>query len=274
MSPAPLPPVHAPYAGGDPTEALGDLRQIIEHAITHQPRSQQRTIGPSEIGTPCDHCLAAKLAGWARTDDGVPWLPYIGTAVHAQLEEALLQHENARNAVHTTGARYLTEARVMVGHIGGREIWGSTDLVDLTVGMTVDWKCVGASTLRKAKAGPSQTYRVQAHLYARGWNLAGHRVDHVAIAYLPRNDMGGLNAAVWWHEPYDEQVAIDALDRANRIHANLTALDALGTEARDRWVTALPRAEGCFDCPKYPDGADLPAPGHRPAEAAFADLLG
>ena len=28
------------------------------------PRELQREIGPSELGTDCVHCLAAKLAGW------------------------------------------------------------------------------------------------------------------------------------------------------------------------------------------------------------------
>ncbi|WP_434080384.1 hypothetical protein [Sanguibacter sp. Z1732] len=77
-----LPPRHAPYVGGDADEALREARWVIEHAITHQPRSLQERIGPSEIGNPCDHCLAAKLAGWKQTEDGVPWLPFLGTAAH------------------------------------------------------------------------------------------------------------------------------------------------------------------------------------------------
>lgn len=259
-----LPPLHMSYAGGDPTTAMRDLLSVVEHAITHQPRSLQTRIGPSEIGTPCDHCLAAKLAGWKRNDDGVPWLPYIGTAVHAQLEQVLQQHEADRNAVHTTGLRYLTEARVMVGHIAGEEIWGSTDLIDLAVGMTIDWKIVGETTLRTARRqGPSEVYRAQADLYAKGWNDAGYRVEHVAIAYLPRNAVS-LDQAVLWSAPHDRARAERALERANQLAANVSALQALGATAVATWIATLPRDPGCHDCARYPDGAHLAAPGHRP----------
>lgn len=266
-------PLHAPFVGGDPDRALQSTRRIIEDAITNQPRSLQRMIGPSEIGTPCDHCLAAKITGWPQTDRGVPWLPYVGTCVHSGIEETFIRHENARNAVHTTGLRYLTEARVMVGHIGDREVWGSTDLVDLEVGMTVDWKVVGAATLKTAKAGPSPVYRVQADLYAKGWNDAGVQVDHVAIAYLPRNAVS-LDQAIWWTRPHDRQRAVDALDRANRIWANITTLASISTQARDAWIRAQPRDPKCWDCARYPDGTGIPTPGHQPpAQAAFSDLL-
>lgn len=267
-----LPPFHQPYQGGNPAAALREARTVIEDAITNHPRSLQRTIGPSEIGTPCEHCLAAKLAGWEQTRDGVAWLPTVGTAVHAWIEEAFGRHEATRNAVHTTGLRYLTEARTMVGHIGGREIWGSTDLVDLQVGMTVDWKIVGAFTLKAAKGGPSPVYRVQADLYAKGWNDAGHRIDHVAIAYLPRNAVS-LDQAVWWSAPHDRQRAVDALDRANRLHTNLTALESISTAARDAWITQLLRDPKCWDCARFPDGAGLTAPGHRPPADTLAGLI-
>ncbi|MFD6094555.1 PD-(D/E)XK nuclease family protein [Oerskovia sp. NPDC060338] len=262
------------YQGGDPAPALGELRDVIEHAITHHPRSLQRTIGPSEIGTPCEHCLAAKLAGWEQTRDGIPWLPTIGTATHAWLEDAFIAHELDRNRREHVGFRWVTEERVMVGHIGGREIWGSTDLLDTAVGMTVDWKVVGSSTLKAAKAGPSPVYRVQADLYAKGWNDAGVRVDHVAIAYLPRNAVS-LDQAVWWHAPHDRARAEQALARAERLHTNLAALESISTAARDAWITQLPRDARCYDCARFPDGAHLTAPGHTNSpQAAFSDLLG
>lgn len=267
-----LPPVHMPHQGGDPHDALRELRAAIEHEILHQPRSLQKRIGPSEIGNPCDHCLAARLAGWEQNHDGIPWLPYIGTAMHAQLEELFIRLENDRNANHTTGRRYLAEQRVMVGHIGGQEIWGSTDLVDLAVGMTVDWKLVGASTLRTVRRGPSEVYRVQADLYAKGWNDAGYRVDHVAICYLPRNSVT-LNDAVWWTAPHDRGRAEDALERANRLHDNLTALAPLGEQVVNQWISGLPRADGCHECPRYPDGIGMSKPGHAPAGDQLAGLI-
>lgn len=258
-------PIHAPFAGGEPRTALKEVRGVIEHAIRNHPRSLQTTIGPSEIGTACDHCLAAKLAGWPQTEDVIPWLPTVGTAVHTWIECAFIDYENARNSVHEQGRRYLTEQRVMVGTIAGVEVWGSLDLIDRVVGMTVDWKIVGVTTLRSAKSGPSPVYRVQQHLYAKGCNDAGVRVDHVAIAYLPRNAVT-LDAAVWWVEDYDEAVAVAALDRANRLTANLTALASISEAAVASYVAGLAREKGCRDCGRFPDAPISPS--------VLVDLLG
>jgi len=244
-------PLYAPFDGSSPQLALKEYRHVIEQAILNQPRSLQKRIGPSEIGTPCDHCLAAKLAGWEQTEQGVPWLPTVGTAVHAYLEEAFIRHENLRGAQHNGGLRYLTERRVDVGEIDGETITGSTDLFDTVTGMVIDHKLVGTTTLNKARSkGPSDTYRVQAHLYGRGWVRAGFDVAHVAICFLPRNDVS-LNTAVLWTEPYDEQIAIAALARAERLARSLKALAAISTEARDEWINNLPRADQCWDCARY-----------------------
>lgn len=251
-------PWHQPFEGINPKAAGQELRALIEHSILNQPRSRQKIIGPSEIGTDCDHCLAAKLAGWQSQEHGIPWLPFVGTAVHAALEEMVIQYEANRNAANTTGRRYLTEARTMVGVIDGTEIWGSTDLVDLAAGVTFDYKIVGVTTLRSAKAGPSNVYRVQQHLYAKGWNDAGHRIDHVAIAYLPRNSVV-LSDAVWWNEPYDRSIAQNALDRANGFAVNVRALRSISEAAADDYIRALPRAKNCRDCARFPDAPPAPA---------------
>ena len=270
-----LPPLTVPFDGTSPDASIGQVRGVIEHAVINSPRSLQKRIGPSEVGTACDHCLAAKLAGWEQTEEGMAWLPFVGTAVHAELERIVTEHENARNANHTTGRRWLCERRVTVGQIGGVDITGSTDLFDVAAGTTWDWKIVGPGTLKSVRAhGPSEVYRVQAHLYGRGWAAAGHDVRHVGIVYLPRNDMRGIDAGLLWHEPYNAQVAVDALARAERFHTNLTALTALGTAARDAWISGLPRDRGCFDCKRYPDApAGLPLPGRSTAAGDLAGLI-
>lgn len=254
----------------NPAASLQRIRAVIETAILHQPRSLQKRIGPSEIGTPCDHCLAAKLAGWQSTEKDVPWLPFVGTAVHAQIEEIFINEATKVYAEDPSGGvPYRAEHKTMVGVIDGQEIWGSTDLVDFEAAMTVDWKVVGATTLRSAKAGPSQVYRVQQHLYAKGWNDAGYRIDHVAIAYLPRNDLS-LASAVWWHEPFNRQLAEDALARANRFALNIRALRSISDEAVDGWITSLPRhnrqwnpdiaaGKECRDCARFADNPNPPA---------------
>ncbi len=266
-----LPPLVAPYAGGDPTQALADARAVIEDAIVNHPRSQQVEIGPSEIGTECDHCLAHKLLGTPQARD-VAWLPTVGTAVHGWIEDVFIRHENARGAQHNGGLRYLVEKRVKVGQIDGVDVYGNVDLFDTVVGMTNDWKIVGASSLKKSKRGPSSEYKIQAHAYGKGLEDEGFTVKHVGISFLPRNAVS-LNEAVWWHEPYDRQVAVDALARCSGLARNLKALAALGPDAVTAYIATLARAEGCWDCSRFPGGAHLPKPGHRPPANQLAGLV-
>lgn len=269
----------APYEGmpGGVEEAKKSILAVIEDAITNHPRSLQKTIGPSEIGTECDHCLAAKLAQWDQVREGGAWLPTVGTAVHTWLDEAAFR----RVMLDAFGRpRYLMERKVAVGEIGGVEITGSTDLVDLVRGMTWDWKIVGATTLKSAKMGPSQRYRVQQMLYARGWRRLGVLITHVGIAYLPRNDVS-LRKAVLWTAEYDESIAVEALERADAMDRNLKVMASISAEARDQYITGLPRwrswranvggieklvygnaQEGkieCHDCARYADYPEDPA---------------
>lgn len=227
-----------------PDQYTAEITRLIEQQISNQPRSLQRRIGPSEIGNQCDHCLAARLAGWEKQEVETPWVTVIGTSVHAWLEKAF----NRLDPNHT---RFRTEARVMVGKIGEAEIWGSTDLLDTQARMTVDWKIVGDNSLRKYRSGPSPVYRTQAHLYAKGWNDAGIPVDHVSIYFLPRNKQ--MRYGFWWHEPYQPQIAETALARANHFQLQIDALNQVNPDMCTDWISSLPRAEDCWDCRRYPD---------------------
>lgn len=244
-----------------PGATLEDVTQPVEtlllNAIENQPRSLQKRIGPSEIGTECDHCLAAKLAGWEENSSGIPWASTVGTAIHALLENFVNNHQAQTWNPHTDPAppptRYFTEQTVTVGTIAGEPITGSIDLLDVQTGTTVDWKAVNPTRLRAYRTrGPSQVYRVQAHLYAKGCNDAGIPVNRVSICFLPRGSNNFFERH-WWSEPYNPQIADDALTRANQISTNLAAIEALGVEARDKWITSLPRADGCYSCRRYPD---------------------
>lgn len=244
--------------GHDPTaHTRTDVLTLIENGIRHQPRSLQKLIGPSELGTDCAHCLAAKLAGWDETQRDTAWLPFIGTAVHAALAE-FFEADNTTSVASGGRRRWRVEERVHVGFIGPHRISGTCDLYDTATGTVVDWKIVGAETLRTAKAAPKRVYQVQAHLYGLGWENAGHTPERVMIAHLPRNAVS-LAQAVIWEAPYDRDTALDALANAARVHANVTALASISTTTRDQWITGLPRATGCFSCARYPDYASQPS---------------
>lgn len=255
--------VAAQYTGDDPTTVHDDLLGIVEAAIAHQPRSLQTRIGPSEIGNPCDRCLAHKLAGTPEATE-VAWLPFIGTCVHEELEGILLRHETTRAALGMPG-RFLPENRVTVGQIGGVGITGSTDLFDTHTGTVIDYKVVGTTTLKSAKAhGAKPMYRTQAHLYGKGWQDAGFTVRSVLVWFMPRNAIS-LRQGYVWQQPYDRAVAEAALLHANQLHAAITALGL------EQVLAGLPPhitddGQDSFSCRRYPDYAAIPAAHMNPSD--------
>ena len=74
-------------------------------------------------------------------------------------------------------------------------------------------------------------------------------VRHVAILFLTRD--GEFSDRYVWSEPYDEQVAVDGLNRVAGIKG---AIDILGADAA---IPTLPMvAQYCQHCPFYKTGAD------------------
>lgn len=243
--------------GGDPALSWAEYQHIIETAIADQPRSQQVRIGPSELGIDCVRCLAHKLAGVPEKRE-VAWLPWVGTAVHTQLQDVFTEF----NAAYPDRPRFLTETTVSVGEVDGVEITGHADLYDTITAEVSDWKIVGKNTLTDVRRhGPSAAYRKQGHLYARGFTRRGLPVQRVRIIYLPRNEPTLSNAHVW-HEDYDEQIALGALARADAI------AKAIRTVGVEQVVAGLPPTNGCYSCARYPlpDGTTPALPGHDPGK--------
>jgi hypothetical protein len=223
-------------------DIAGMILQGIRDFSANRPRSLQKEIGPSGIGNPCDHCLAAALVGWERWADEA-WLPLIGTAVH----ELLLCE-----GMGAWGVDWLKENRVDVGTVAGMRVSGNADLFHVPSGTVVDLKIVGATTLNEArKNGASMQYRRQVQLYGRGFVLAGYQVNHCTIAYLPRNSMR-LSDAVFSTYAYDQDFADDALNRAESLLKDARYMETVSMRARDVWIDGLPRAAGCYDCARYP----------------------
>ena len=238
--------VIAQFNGADPSLVAGELRVVLEAAMTHAPRSLQTRIGPSELGIECERCLAHKLAGTTERPEAA-WLPTSGTAVHEWCESVVLRHEHTRYSLGMTG-RYLPECEVTVGQVGGIPITGHTDVFDTHSGTVVDYKYVGSTTLKAAKGkGVSLQYQRQAHLYGRGWALAGYTVKSVCIWMLPRNGLTLADGYVW-QAPYDESVAVATLDRAD----NLATL--IAEQGLQQVLAMLPPHDGSgFSCKKFPD---------------------
>ena len=188
-----------------------DLTAVIADAIRQQPRTLQKAIGPSEVGLSCSRALLHKLAGSPDPRAGeAAWRPAVGTAIHAQLEQWFRPLD-----------RYLVEQRVEIGHYAGQTIAGTCDLYDTETATIADWKTASASKLKAYKAnGPSQQYRIQAHLYGLGYaRSTSHIPANVALVWVARD--GELRDTHVWSEPWNPQVALDALARLDALHAEL-----------------------------------------------------
>lgn len=244
-----------------------EIRGIINRSMVNAPRSLQAAPGASELGTSCVHCLAARLAGWRKSPNPA-WLPYIGTAVHAQLERLFTSLSDTSKyhldyMITDKGLarpRFATEYRVHVGRLqgltGGYDINGSIDLVDYQARATCDWKIVGSNTITRVKAeGPSQQYQVQAALYGIGLENEGVEVAKSCIYFLPRNSQT-LESAYPVEYAYDRNIGVWALQRAQLL---VTLLDMIeceaGVQVRDQWISSLPRdRDHCFNCNVYLGG--------------------
>jgi hypothetical protein len=237
----------AAYNGDVPALILAGIRAFQ----ASRPRSLQVEVGPSQLGNPCDHCLAAALAGWEKGGDDA-WLPLIGTAVH----ELLLTHEAFGNG-------WLKEHRVTVGKVAGQDVSGNADLYHAQSGTVIDLKIVGMSAINEAKRnGSKMQYQRQVNLYGKGFqDQYDYPVTTTVIAYLPRNSsqltgntMPNQPDAYFDVRPYNRKMAVDALNRAESLVQTMAQYERISTMARDVFIDSLPRAARgtCYDCARYP----------------------
>lgn len=226
----------------------------IRYAADNAPRSLQKHIGPSQVGTSCDRQLAYRLDHTPETRSFMdPWPSIVGTAVHAWIADAL-EIQNQLLISKGQPPRWHLEKRVDVG-LG---LNGSCDCYDEVTGCVLDWKILGNTQYTKyVKEGPSDEYRVQAHCYGLGYARAGYEVKRVGIGFFGRAKT--LNDLHIWSEPFDPDVAIQALARMK-----------FTQEALDNGATPLdiPAAPGavCFFCPFKRHGDDENACKYCPEE--------
>lgn len=215
------------------------LTGAVRSFSANRPRSLQRRIGPSEVGSPCTRRLGYKLAGVepVNTTGGDPWASFVGTATHGELEQVFKP---------MTG--WATEVRITVDD--ELELAGSCDLIRLTDGVTViDHKVVGATTMKAARTkGPADYYKTQIALYGLGLVRAGVPVEWTAIAYWPRSGM--LKDLYVWLTRWDQ----DAADRALERYALLRQIVAAGGRSVLPQLDAA--AHYCDSCDFYRPGSE------------------
>jgi hypothetical protein len=237
-----------------PPSTITELRQVLIDFEANRPRSMQKELGPSELGTPCQQQIARKLAGAPRRPITEPtWAPFQGTAVHASMED-VVAFWNAQLG----RERWLAEDRLVVSEAAGDlpAVAGNGDAFDTDFDMVVDWKHVGTTalkTLRSAKrAGKppreqvSQEYRIQAHLYGMGHANKGRPVRFVRLVFLARS--WKYDDSEEWTEAYDERIALWALGRYYDVVSRVAELDLANSPDQVALVPATPSSDACKFC--------------------------
>lgn len=259
--PAPVLPLTSRQVGD---QIRAELITALKAQADNAPRSLQRSIGPSEVGSPCRRRLAYKLLGATPVNvGGDPFASWAGTQMHEGMEVAMTLANAGEPDI-----RWVTESRVHVTDT----LAGSADLIDRKLLAVVDHKFVGKTSHDRARRhGPSEQYRIQANLYAHGLRKEGVPIEHVVIAYWLRTGFKTSDLHVW-AEPYNEQVALDAL-------AALDALRALVDTTGWNALAILPAVDAhCTFCPMWqPNSADLargcPGAGTAPKRDSLEDLI-
>ncbi|OHU71360.1 hypothetical protein BKG86_17045 [Mycobacteroides chelonae] len=252
-------------------ELCEDLKGVLRRKWKQHPRSQQKAIGPSEVGHPCSRKLATTLLQFPRINPEFDPLPaWMGTAGHAKWEESV-DYDNAQiiseraaweaeNGNQPGGprctilgdltgdgdplavGRWLSERHVQVR----TDLSGTCDLFDTWTGTVIDLKFPGVDRMRKyKKEGPSPEYRIQAHAYGRGYRNEGFEVNRVGIWFVPRGGM--LASSFVWSEPYDDEVVDEMLAKLDNI---AIVLDELQVEQHPERLAHIPKvAHDCVFCP-------------------------
>lgn len=252
-----MPPLSAPEG---PHPFSREILTMVREYDASRPRSMQKHLGPSEIGAPCDRQLAMKLAGMPEINQVAdPWFPIVGSAVHEWMAK-MTEWYNDVYLGRAHDPRFIVENRVKAEAKGnGYTTSGSTDVYDVDNKRVVDWKIVGATTMKKVRVGETPIervgpqYYVQTMTYGKGWVQAGFEVKSTLIAFLPRSNF--LKNMQLVEMPYDEAAA-------DRAQLRVAAIDQLRQVIEPHKFPA----GGCTVwCPFYRPGVPLGAtscPGH------------
>jgi len=233
---------------GDEASALADnIKKVIEFRSSNSSRSRQKAIGLSEIGDPCARKLAYKILDWPQTNGSTdPWASIQGTAIHSWLADAFERFNDKDDP------RFMIEFRVKVSE----DLGGTCDLYDKVDGVVIDHKCMGTTSMKSRKRdGMTAQQRVQVNAYGYGLEQMGHEVKSVALACYPLGGrLDGLHTII---EPYDRQIAINAIERLDGIKVLVWQLDVEKNPESWSLIPATP-AYGCIYCPFYlPGSQDL-----------------
>jgi hypothetical protein len=179
-----------------------ELIKALNSSSKGSARSQQKQVGPSEIGG-CRKKTWLRLNGYESTNPNTLRLAAImGTAIHTYIEQAFERQDPFQD-------KYQLEVEVeyegLMGHV---------DMYDKENKEVVDWKTVKKSNLTYF---PSKQQRMQVQLYGYLLNKNNVEVNTVTLVAIPRD--GDERDIVFHSEPYDESVALDGLKWLEEVKA-------------------------------------------------------
>ncbi len=230
-----------PYECDPADRAVQDERSTGRQA----DRSQQRMVGPSELGSDCDRQLAYRIAGMPPVNHPDQWPATVGTAIHQWLEATINEYQREHGL-----SRWLTETTVLIDNL----IPGHIDLFDTQEHAVWDFKTTNTDKIRQFRQnGAPENYRKQTHLYGLGMSQSGRRVDRVGLIVLPRS--GWLSSAWVWSERYDEALAREALSRMYSLGERVLELGVDQHPEQIRAIEATP-SKLCSWCNFYSPQGD------------------
>jgi hypothetical protein len=194
-------------------EVVADIR----YHSSHSKRSLQKSMGASDISNQCPRRLAYKILDVPKVNDPDPWFTIIGSAVHKWMADCY----TAKNK-RLGSPRYLIEKRVSIT----KGVGGSFDLYDSQFEAIIDWKVVGDSAIKRAKADSSTAYNEQLSLYADSLLKRGIPVKWIVTFYLPRN--GFLRTKFVDVQKFKPAVAQVAVERYKQVNS---VVNKFGSEA-------------------------------------------
>lgn len=247
----------APLNGNSPwaQRYARELKRVFLDHAARAPRTLQQHLGPSELGVSCDRQVAGKFAALPATNHVAdPWPSIVGTACHAWAAEAF-SADNLRRGV----LRWVTEHRVTPHP----DHPGTADLYDAQEQCVDDHKFLGESSMSKVRKRPPRKYRVQLHLYGRGYINLGLPVNRVVLAAYPRT-AASLDGLYVWEEATNTaesnallQTVFDQTAYRRQwgeaiVAGNATLMDVPADTGEDG-------SDECYFCPFY-------RPGQGPAD--------
>lgn len=241
--PAPLQPLPMDQMSA---QLVASMKEIFYAYSNRLDRSIQETLGPSEIGTPCDRRLAMSIMQVPPVNPGGDnWASFVGTCVHTGLADMLTWAD-------ANQGRWAVETRLEYPNVLVPR--GTADAYDRVAMMVDDHKLMGRWSLDKLRLeGIKPLYLVQLMVYAYGLKLKGEKVKYVALVAWPREQatLKDLTAVVL---PYDATVADQAFARVDHI------AEVIQQRRQDTNLTPFRIARGfevqddCTYCPFFAKG--------------------